>query len=438
MPYGRMGEKLDCICIGKSSALKGRIKVQGGKNSVLPILAASILTKEKVSIHNCPDIEDVRYTIDLLKMLGCKVFFINNTIEIFPEEVIDTRVSEVYTSKTRSSIVFLGAMLGRLKKTVITKPGGCKIGERPLDIHIKGIRKLNVTVIEDHDDIVAFSDEIRGGEIRLPFPSVGATENIILTAVLAKGTTTIINAAKEPEIVELTEFINSMGGNITGAGTDIIKIEGVEDLGGCEFTVGGDRIVASTYMAAVNVTGGKIVLEGINAKNMSEIIKVFTYSGLKIRVRGEKIYCSRKKKNNINPVSYLDTNPYPGFPTDVQPIITAVLSYSRGISKIKENIFENRFMHVSELKKMGADINIRKGKIAIIYGRDKLYGADLEAFDLRGGAALIVAALGAEGKTKIKGVKYIKRGYENLVKDLALLGADIREETTSEKEEEDK
>lgn len=427
---------MDRISVGKSSSLRGRINIQGGKNAVLPIMAASILTKEKVRLYNCPDIDDVRYTIELLKMLGCKVFFMNGIIDIYPKDVEDTRVSQEYTDKTRSSIIFLGAMVGRLKKTVITKPGGCKIGERPLDIHIRNIRKLNVTIFEKYGDIIAFTDEIRGADVKLSFPSVGATENIMLTAVLATGKTVIYNAAREPEIVELAAFINSMGGRIRGAGTDTIEIEGVEELKGTEYTINGDRIVAATYMAAVAVTGGKITLTGIRRGSLDAVIKAYKALGLKVRAGEKHLICSRKSKKRIMPISYVETEPYPGFPTDVQPIITAVLSYGEGISKIKENIFENRFDYIDELEKMGADIIIRNKNTAIVYGRQTLYGTNVRAVDLRGGAALIIAALGAEGRTTIDGVQYIRRGYENIIRDLRLLGADIREEKNSEDKEE--
>ena len=429
---------MEHILINGKIPLKGHIKVQGGKNAVLPILAASILTKEKVRINNCPDIDDVRHTIKLLEMLGCKVFFINGTVDIYPEKVEDTRVSGEHTDKTRSSIVFLGAMIGRLKKTVITKPGGCKIGERPLDIHISSIRKLNVTIFEKYGDIIAYTDKIKGADIKLTFPSVGATENIILTAVLAEGITTIKNPAREPEILELADFINSMGGKIKGAGTDTIIIEGVKELRGTEYSVGGDRIVAATYMGAVAVAGGKVTLSGIRTKDMKCITDTFRKTGMKVKVTEHSIICRRKiKKFRLKNVNYIETEPYPGFPTDVQPVMGAVMSYGMGISKIKENIFENRFMYVNELMKMGADIVLKNENAALIYGKEKLYGTKVKAMDLRGGAALIVAALGAEGETCIEDIHYIKRGYENIVRDLQLLGADIREEITGEDEKED-
>ena len=228
---------MDSIIVRKTACLKGSLVVQGGKNAVLPILAASILTKDKVRLHNCPDIEDVRYTIELLKMLGCKVFFMNGIMDIYPKGVEDTRISEQYTEKTRSSIVFLGAKPARRGKIVITQPGGCRIGSRPLDIHINGIKKMNVTIFEKFGDIIAFSDEITGAKIDLPFPSVGATENIMLCAVLAKGVTIINNAAKEPEITELAHFLNSMGASVKGEGTDRLEIEGVEKLHGTEFHI---------------------------------------------------------------------------------------------------------------------------------------------------------------------------------------------------------
>ncbi len=426
---------MECIYVRKTPALKGSIKVQGGKNAVLPILAASILTNEKVKIYNCPDIADVNHTIELLMMLGCKVEINDGCIEIDPSGVEDTRVSEVYTDKTRSSIIFLGAMLGRLKKTVITKPGGCKIGARPIDIHINALRKLNITIFEKYDDIIAFSEDIKGATIELPMPSVGATENIILAAATASGVTIINNAAMEPEIVELADFINAMGGRITGAGTGTIVIEGVLELKGTQYVVEGDRIVASTYIAAVAAVGGKVELKGIKEEKISSVISTFSSMGCKIKCKNDCICIKRNPKKRLKPIGVIETMPFPGVPTDVQPLLVAVLAYSAGVSRVHENLFENRFLYTDELNKMGADINIRRNDTALIYGREKLCGTKVKAMDLRGGAALVVAALGAEGDTIIENHEYIKRGYEDIVRDLRILGADIREEKIIEQKE---
>ena len=420
------------ILIGKTTGLKGSIKIQGGKNAVLPILAASILTEEKVKINNCPDIEDVRQTIKLLEMLGCKVFFMNGTIEIYSKEVSDTRISSEYTKNTRSSILFLGAMLGRLNRIVITKPGGCKIGERPYDLHMKGIKGLGVEIFEKYGDIIAYTDEIKGGRIHLAFPSVGATENIMLAAACAKGRTTIYNPAKEPEIVELADFLNSMGARIKGAGKEIIIVEGVERLHGTEYTVGGDRIVAATYMAALAVCSGKIKLLGVSHLYMEEVIRAFRNMGMSIKLLSGNRGLVCKSKGEIKNISYMETAPYPMLPTDVQPIMAAVMIYGNGVSRVKEKIFENRFAYVKELKKLGADINIKGNDTLVIYGKSKLKGCRLEAMDLRGGAALVVAGLGAEGGTVIVDDGYIYRGYEDIVRDLKGIGADIREEEISE------
>ena len=422
------------ILIGKTTGLKGSVKIQGGKNAVLPILAASILTEEKVKINNCPDIEDVRQTIKLLEMLGCKVFFVNGTIEVYPKDVEDTRISSEYTRNTRSSILFLGAMLGRLGRIVITKPGGCKIGERPYDLHIKGIRGLGVEIFEKYGDIVAYTDELKGGRIHLTFPSVGATENIMLAAVMAKGRTSIYNPAKEPEIVELAGFLNSMGASVKGAGKDIIVIEGTDRLHGAEYTVGGDRIVAATYMAALAVCRGKIKLLGVSPLYMEEVIKTFRNMGISIKLLPGNRGFVCKNKGEIKNISYIETSPYPMLPTDVQPIMAAVMIYGNGVSRVKEKIFENRFAYVEELKKLGADIKIKGGDTLVIYGKNKLKGCQLKSMDLRGGAALVVAGLGAEGETVILDNGYIYRGYEDIIRDLKGLGADIREEEISEEE----
>lgn len=425
------------ILIGKTTGLKGSVKIQGGKNAVLPILAASILTEEKVKINNCPDIEDVRQTIKLLEMLGCKVFFMNGTVEVYPKNVEDTRISSEYTKNTRSSILFLGAMLGRLNRIVITKPGGCRIGERPYDLHIKGIKGLGVEIFEKFGDIVAYTKELKGGRIHLTFPSVGATENIMLAAVCAKGRTTIYNPAKEPEIVELADFLNGMGARVRGAGSEIIVIEGVDKLHGTEYTVGGDRIVAATYMSALAVCSGKIKLLGISPSYMEEVIKTFRHMGMSIKqLPGNKgLLC--KSKGAVKNISYMETAPYPMLPTDVQPVMVAVMTYGNGVSRVKEKIFENRFAYVAELKKLGADIIIKGNDTLVIYGRKNLKGCQLKSMDLRGGAALVVAGLGAEGETIILDDGYIYRGYEDIVRDLKGLGADIREEEISENGEKD-
>lgn len=424
------------ILIGKTTGLKGSVKIQGGKNAVLPILAASILTEEKVKINNCPDIEDVRQTIKLLEMLGCRVFFMGGAVEIYPKSVEDTRISSEYTENTRSSILFLGAMLGRLNRIVITKPGGCRIGERPYDLHIKGMERLGVNIFEKYGDIIAYTGELKGGRVHLTFPSVGATENIMLAAVLAKGRTTIYNPAKEPEIVELAEFLNAMGARVKGAGSEIIVIEGVERLHGAEYTVGGDRIVAATYLSALAVCSGKIKLLGINPSNMEEVIKVFGHMGVSIKPLSGKKGLLCRSKGTVKNISYMETAPYPMLPTDVQPIMVAVMAYGNGVSRVKEKIFENRFAYVNELKKLGADIIVKGRDTLIIYGRKNLKGCELRSMDLRGGAALVVAGLGAEGETVIYDDGYIYRGYEDIVRDLKNLGADIREEEISEDREE--
>lgn len=434
---------MERILVGRSSGLKGALTVQGGKNAVLPIMAASILTKERVRIHNCPDIEDVRNTIELLEMLGCRVSFENGTLDIDAADVADTRVSGRYTESTRSSINFLGAMLGRLKKTVITLPGGCRIGARPIDMHMKGIRRMNVTIFEKYGDVIAYSDEIKGTELSLPMPSVGATENLMLTAALAKGITTIRNAAREPEIQELAAFINSMGGKIRGAGSPVIEITGVDVLHGTDYTVGGDRIVAATYMAAAAVCGGRIILYGIRPSYMEAVIASFRYAGMNIRTneRKQKIVCrmaAKKGKTAVRSIPLTETEGFPGFPTDVQPILAAVMAYGTGVSRIRENIFENRFAYIGELKAMGADINVKGRDSVTIYGGGGLKGGEVKAMDLRGAAALVVAGLGADGTTIVDDTQYIRRGYENIVRDLQILGADIREETDGDDEEREK
>jgi UDP-N-acetylglucosamine 1-carboxyvinyltransferase len=323
----------------------------------------------------------------------------------------------------RSSIVLMGPILARHGRVVLSYPGGCEIGSRPIDLHLEGLRRLGANIIEKHGYIICEAYRLKGAEINLDFPSVGATENIMLAATLADGVTTIRNAAREPEIVELQNFLNSAGAQIKGAGSSSINIKGVSYLHDCEYKVKADRIVAGTYLCAAAITGGMIVIKDIVMENIKAIVHKLQETGCELKISGKnELYLKAPKR--LNAIKTIKTLPYPGFPTDMQSLMVTVLSIASGTSIVIENIFENRYKYISELTKMGAEITI-EGKTAIVKGVDKLTGAMVEAKELRGGASLVLAGLAAEGYTNISGVKYIERGYENFVENLNSLGAEI-------------
>jgi len=413
-------EKLIVKGCGK---LSGSISVQTSKNAVLPILAASILTEEKVVIRNCPNITDVDNMIKILRSLGCGAEKQGGAVIIESAGINKTDVPAELAKELRSSVFLLGSVLGRLKSAVVSQPGGCHIGKRPIDLHIKGLRELNVR-IEDYGETHYFDGgNIKGGTVRLDFPSVGATENIMMAAALSRGKTVIINAAKEPEIVDLQNFISAMGGKIFGAGSGTIEIEGVEKLHGCEYTPIPDRIAAGTYLAAAVITGGEAELFNCRCEHIYPLIVKFRETACYVECNNDKIYIKSPKK--LNCFNAIETEPYPGFPTDLQAPVVSLASVADGTSIVTENVFETRFKYAEELKKMGADIIVRD-RTAIVRGVKKLNGAPVSANDLRGGAALIIAALAAEGKTEISEVRHIDRGYDDIAGVLNALGADIR------------
>ncbi len=413
------------LIINGPTRLYGEVQVQGAKNSVLPILAATVLCNGKSTIHNCPKLSDVNNSINILKHLGCKCSFKNNIAVIDSSMLHCCRIPDSLMFKMRSSIIFLGAILGRCGNAVITSPGGCELGPRPIDLHISALKCMGATVHESHGRIEFNAPNgLKGVPINLSFASVGATENIILAAVTAKGTTVIHNAAKEPEICDLAQFLNACGAKILGAGTDTITISGVDGISGCSHTIIPDRIVAASYMAAAAVTGGEIVLKNVIPSQLTAICSVFGEAGCEQKCIDNSIYFKAPQK--LTNVSTVRTAVYPGFPTDAGPLILAMLSLSRGTSIIVENIFQNRFRYVDELRRFGANIRI-EGKIAIVEGVNKLSAAPCKCTDLRGGAALVVAALAARGTTVISDIQHIKRGYENIDTTLALLGANIME-----------
>jgi len=409
--------------------LKGEVAVHGAKNAVLPILASSVINGGESIIHNCPDLTDVRVSLDILKHLGCDVRFENGTVTVNSSDLNCTSIPDELMQSMRSSVIFAGALLSRMRSVQFSYPGGCNLGHRPIDLHLNAFNKLGIITQEEHGKILCRGENMQPAQVFLQFPSVGATENIMLAACCLKGVTTIINAAREPEIVDLQNFLNSMGACVRGAGTDIIEITGTDKLHNCEYTVMPDRIVASTYMAAVVTAGGNIKIKNVIPNHISAFIAVMRECGASVTVRNRDIFISAPKY--IRPVKLINTLPYPGFPTDAQSLVMTVMSLAKGTGIIRENVFQGRYSHANELIRMGADISIAD-KIAVVRGVRSLSGCAVEAADLRSGAALAVAALSAEGETSIYNVHYIDRGYENFDKTLASLGADIERVDDSE------
>ncbi len=402
--------------------LCGAVKIQGSKNAALPILAACLLTCDPIKIYNCPDILDVYNMIKILENIGCYVERTKDYILIDSSTGVTDSVSSEDACTMRSSFTLLGALLGRLGSAKISMPGGCNIGKRPIDWHLEALKKMNVTFDVNDDRITASSTGIYGNDIIFPYPSVGATQNVILAAVLAKGTTHIHHGAKEPEIIDLCLFLNQMGADIHGMGTSHIVIHGVKCLHGTQYTIMSDRIVAGTYLSAAAATGGDVVVYDVYEKDLRSTLHILAHMGCGIVVRKK---CIRVIAPHVLlPVDCIHTQPFPGFPTDMQSQILTCLTKAHGRSVICEDIFEDRFKIVPQLQNMGADIVLENGR-AIVSGSVLLKGRLVEAVDLRGGAALVVAGLMAEGETKVTGSVYIERGYQDICADLCLLGADI-------------
>ncbi len=413
---------MECIKLSGGNRLYGAVDIQGSKNAVLPVLAATILNGGKNVIHNCPDLSDVRTTVEILKFLGCSVEREGGTITVDSSHLTNNFIPHELMNKMRSSIIFMGAIIARQKSAVMSFPGGCELGPRPIDLHIKALRALGVDVKESHGYIHCNADKIAPTQIQLDFPSVGATENIMLVSVLSDGVTTIVNAAREPEIVDLQTYLNAMGAKVSGAGTGVISIRGVKTLTDAEHSVIPDRIVASTFMTAAAITGGTIEVKKVIPQHFSAVTAVLKECGATVHTKKNSVIVTGPKR--VRSVDIIRTSPYPGFPTDAQSVILSLLAVSGGTSIVKETIFENRFKHAAELLKMGADINV-DGKVAIIRGVPRLTGSKVYACDLRSGAGLVIAGLRAEGETTIFNVEFIDRGYQNLHAELKKLGANI-------------
>lgn len=402
--------------------LEGELCIDGSKNAVLPIIAATLLSGNITYLQHCPRILDVEIMIEILKQLGCKVEWEQENLMIHTSTLQNCDISEELVKKMRSSIILLGALIGRCGEARISQPGGCQLGARPIDLHLSALKQMGVHITEQQDTIICKSSNLHGAEISLALPSVGATENIMLAATLAQGNTTIYNAAKEPEIVDLQDFLVACGANITGAGTEMIKIQGVKKLGGVNYRVIPDRIIAGTYLVAAAITRGNITLKDIRIEHLDTIIKKLEEVGCHIKVSSNEV--SLMAPTHLKGIELI-TEPYPGYPTDMQSQMMALLCTCESPSRIKENLFEARFKPAYELMKMGAKIHVEDNEAYIM--PTHLMGAKVNATDLRGGAALVLAGLAAEGYSIVNQIHYIKRGYQNIVTDLSSLGAQIQE-----------
>lgn len=409
--------------VNGGNRLCGTLKVQGAKNSILPILAACVLVRGEVVLHNCPELSDVGSAVKILEHLGLKCERNGDKIRVMCGGVNCAKVPESLMREMRSSIFFLGPILSSCGRAEISMPGGCELGPRPIDIHIAALKKLGA-VIEDERGILNCRVEkrLKGTQIDLWFPSVGATENTILAAALAEGTTVITNAAREPEIADLSDFLNACGAKIYGAGSSKILIEGVKELRGCEYTIMPDRIAAVTFLTAAAITRGEINLKGVKEEHITSSLSLLEVAGCDISPCGEEIYL--KCKNRPRAMNLIKTMPYPSFPTDAQAPFMSLASVADGTTMFVETIFENRYRHVCELMRMGADIKT-EGKVAVVNGTERLKSADVTCTDLRGGAALLIAALSAEGESSIYSIEHIDRGYQHIEKDLRSLSADV-------------
>lgn len=412
------------ILVNGNKKLTGKVSVQGAKNSVLPVLAGTLLCDGECIIKNCPNISDVDASLKILEYLGCNYKLENDVVVVNSTTANSYEIPDDLMREMRSSVMFLGAILGKMGKAVISSPGGCELGPRPIDLHLQALKKMGVTIEEEHGFLYCEAKNgLSGAEIHLSFPSVGATENVMLAAVKARGETVIHNAAREPEISDLGDFLNSAGAKICGCGSDTIHITGVEKLCGTVHTIIPDRIVAATFVACAAVTGGKITLENLMPSHMVSMFSIFREAGCDITASGKSITVSTQKR--LCRVPTIRSLVYPGFPTDAGPLVVAMLALADGTSVFVENIFENRFRYVDELNRLGTKIKT-EGKIAVIEGVSSLSGAACKCTDLRGGAALVTAALAANGQTTINEITHILRGYDDLVGNLKSLNADIK------------
>lgn len=412
------------LIIDGEHRLNGIARVSGSKNAALPILAATLLCDGENIIHNCPQLSDISATRNILKYLGCNIKQQDSSLIINAGNASKYDIPECLMGELRSSIIFLGAILAKFGKARLSFPGGCEIGLRPIDLHLKALRQMGVTIDDSYGYLeCTVANKLKGAKIALSFPSVGATENIMLASVFADSETIITNAAREPEIVDLANYLNTCGAKIDGAGEGTITIRPVEHLYACEYSVIPDRIVALTYICAAAITNGNITLNNVIPSHLSNVLDIFEEAGCEINIIHNTI--DIKAPNRLKAVRLIRTMPYPGFPTDAQAPVMAALSKACGTSVFVENIFESRYKHVSSLNKMGANISTET-RTAIVRGVKELHGTTVEATDLRAAAALAIAGLGAKGTTEVSGLSFLDRGYENLETILSELGASIR------------
>lgn len=400
--------------------LSGDVRCSGAKNAALPIIAATLLSSGVTAIHDVPKLRDIAVMQDIVTLLGAKVTWEQNTLFVDTSAINLVEIPEHLMREMRASVFLMGPLLGRFRKVRLSYPGGCAIGPRPIDLHLKALAKLGAKVTESFGYIDAEAQRLRGAEIHFDFPSVGATENTMMAAVCAVGTTIIRNAAREPEIVDLQMFLNRMGAKVCGAGSDTIRIEGTESLYPCEHTVIPDRIEAGTFLIAGAITRGDVVIHNIVPEFLCSVTNKLQEAGARIDFGSDYIHIQADELRAVD----IKTLPHPGFPTDLQAPMLALLSIAKGTSVVTETIFENRFKHVDEMTRMGARIRV-EGRSAIIRGVSKLMGAVVEASDLRAGGCLVLAALAAEGVSEVENVYYIDRGYENFADKLRVLGAQI-------------
>lgn len=406
--------------------IEGEFAVRGSKNTALPILAASLLAEDEVVLENIPLIRDVFQTLDILRELGCKVSLSEETrtVTIDSRHLSGTEIGNETVRKMRSSILFLGALLGREKQGKLAYPGGCAIGKRPIDLHLAAFEKMGVSILEEGVVLDCRADRISGQHIYLDFPSVGATENILLLAAKAEGVTVIHNAAREPEIISLVRFLRAIGAEIYGEGTASIMVEGVKDLHGAYYVIPADRIEGGTFLCAAAMTGGELRLKGLEREQMGAVLEVMRMTGCRFLWEDSDLLWMCPPKQLLSDFTIV-TGPFPAFPTDMQPLMMSLLTLAKGNCMISETVFEARFSQGEELCRMGADIRISE-RNASIYGVEKLHGAEVFAKDLRCGASLLVAALAAEGESHVHGSEYVERGYEKIEDAFSFLGGDIR------------
>lgn len=414
---------MDKFMIDGGRRLYGSVCLQSAKNSVLPLFAASVLTDKRVTIRETPAISDALCMAQILRELGAEVVFRGGDVIIDSSNAYSHEISSVLTRELRSSVFMLGSLLTRFHRALIAYPGGCDIGLRPIDLHLNALKRLGVDITERDGYILCECNALRGAEISLDFPSVGATENIMLAAVKAEGTTVLSGAAKEPEIIDLQNFLNGMGAKVRGAGSDVIRIDGVKTLGGVNYLPMKDRIEAGTFLIACAICGGEVEVLGIKSEYIGILLHKLRENGCKIYTKNDKIRIESYGRLKCN--RRIETMPFPGFPTDLQAQTTALNSVCKGGALIVENLFETRFKYVPELQKMGADIEV-KGRNAFVRGVERLHGASLMAGDLRGGAALVIAALGAEGVSEVMDLSHIDRGYYDFQGKLKKIGAEIK------------